>query len=126
MRLSTESLLNLGKETLDLLVDPRKKRSMSKPVLPMRIRGTFLAPTYKIDERVAAQKLTKALGIELPPSLAGGQEQAEAPLIEGPCAPPKPAAAQQQTAPTTPAQSEDVLKDAEEQLKKGLKGLFSQ
>lgn len=122
---------NLGSETLDLLVDPRKKRSMDKPVLPMRIRGTFLAPSYEIDKTVATQKLTKALGLKLPPALAGGQEQGKAPLIEGPCAPPQPAAAQQpaeqEPAPTMPTtEPQAPLKDVEQQLKKGLKGLFGQ
>jgi len=119
--------VNLGSETLDLVVDPRKKRSMDKPVLPMRIKGTFLAPTYEVDKAVATQKLTKALGLKLPPGVAGGQEQAKAPLLEGPCAPPQPAAeqkpAEQETAPAAPAAP---LKDAEQQLKKGLKGLFGQ
>jgi len=100
-------------------------------VLPVRITGTFLAPKYRVDKAVATQKLTKALGIELPPGLAGGQQQAKAPLIEGPCAPPAPAAAaqqpaQQQPAPSVPAQPQDVMKDAEQELKKGLKGLFGQ
>ena len=126
-----EGTVNLGTETLDLTIDPRKKRSMDKPVLPVRITGTLAAPKYAVDRAVAAQKLTKALGIQLPPGLVGGQEQAEAPLIEGPCAPPAPPAAaqppvQQETAPAAPPQPQDVLKDAEDQLKKGLKGLFGQ
>ncbi len=126
-----DGTVNLGAETLDLTIDPRKKRSMDKAVLPVRITGTFLAPKYAVDRAVATQKLTKALGIELPPGLVGGQEQAKAPLIEGPCAPPVPAAAapqpaEQQPAPAAPAQPQDVLKDAEEQLKKGLKGLLGQ
>ncbi|MDH3229888.1 MAG: AsmA family protein [Alphaproteobacteria bacterium] len=126
-----EGTVNLGAESLDLTIDPRKKRSMDKAVLPVRITGTFLAPKYRVDKAVATQKLTKALGIELPPGLAGGQQQAKAPLIEGPCAPPAPAAAaqqpaQQQPAPSVPAQPQDVMKDAEQELKKGLKGLFGQ
>jgi uncharacterized protein involved in outer membrane biogenesis len=126
-----EGTVNLGAETLNLTIDPRKKRSMHKAVLPVRITGTFLAPKYRVDEKIAAQKLTRALGIELPPGLAGGQEQAKAPLIEGPCAPPTPPAAaqqpaQQQPAPPAPTQPEDALKGAERQLKKGLKGLFGQ
>ncbi len=126
-----EGTVNFGTETLDLTIDPRKKRNMQKAVLPVRITGTFVTPKYRIDEKIAAQKLTKALGIELPPGLLGGKEQAKAPLIEGPCAPPAPPAAaqqpaQQQTAPAAPAQPEDALKDAEQQLKKGLKGLLGQ
>lgn len=126
-----EGTVNLRKEALDLTIDPRKKRSMGKAVLPVRITGTFLAPKYQIDRKVATQKLTKALGIELPPGLTGGQEQAKAPLIEGPCAPPAPPAAakqpaQQQPAPSAPTQPADVLKDAEQKLKKGLKGLLGQ
>jgi len=126
-----DGTVNLGAETLDLTIDPRKKRSMDKAVLPVRITGTLLAPKYKVDSAVATQKLTKALGIELPPGLTGGKEQAKAPLIEGPCAPPAPPAAaqqpaQQQPAQSAPAQPEDALKDAEQQLKKGLKGLLGQ
>lgn len=127
-----EGTVNLGKEALDLTIDPRKKRSMDKPVLPVRITGTFLAPKYRVDRKVAAQKLTKALGIELPPGLAGGGQQSAAPLIEGPCAPPQPAVqkqpAQPQPAPeqTAPTKPEDVLKGAEDKLKNKLKGLFGQ
>ncbi len=126
-----EGTVDLGAEVLNLTIDPRKKRSMDKAVLPVRITGTFLAPKYAVDKAVATQKLTKALGIELPPGLVGGKEQAKAPLIEGPCAPPVPTAAPEQPveaqpAPTVPAQPQDVLKDAEQQLKKGLKGLLGQ
>jgi len=122
--------INLGGETLDLLVDPRKKRSMGKAVLPMHIKGTFMAPKYEIDRTAATQKLTKALGLKLPPALTGGQDSAAVPLIEGPCAPPQPAAVQQPAetapAPAAPSEPQAPLKDVEEQLKKGLKGLFGQ
>ena len=124
---------NLGKETLNLTVDPRKKKSMGKSVLPVRITGTFAAPKYGIDKQAAAAKLTKLFGAQLPPALTGGQSSSGGtPLVEGPCAPPAPAAAapqqqpaaqETQTAPV-PTEPADALKGAEEQLKKGLKGLF--
>jgi len=122
--------VDLGNETLDLMVDPRKKRSMDKAVLPMHIKGTFMAPKYEIDKTVATQKLTKALGLKLPPELTGEQDRAAAPLIEGPCAPPQPAAAQEPAetvpVPAAPSEPQAPLKDVEQQLKKGLKGLFNQ
>jgi uncharacterized protein involved in outer membrane biogenesis len=119
--------VNLGKERLNLTIDPRNKKKIGKPVLPVRITGTFLAPKYKIDKNFAAGKLTSMLGVQLPSSLAGGKSATGTPLIEGPCAPPAPKAAKKQQATQQPTQQpkpKDPLKDAEEQLKKGLKGLF--
>jgi uncharacterized protein involved in outer membrane biogenesis len=119
--------VNLGKERLNLTIDPRNKKKIGKPVLPVRITGTFLAPKYKIDKNFAAGKLTSMLGVQLPSSLTGGKSATGTPLIEGPCAPPAPKAAKKQQATQQPTQQpkpKDPLKDAEEQLKKGLKGLF--
>ena len=121
---------NLGNETLNLTIDPRRKKSMDKAALPVRITGTFLAPKYKIDNKVAAQKLTRALGLKLPDSLTGGKSD-PAPVIDGPCAPPQPAAAAQPapaqtTQPVAPTQTEDPVKRAEEKLKNKLKGLLGQ
>ena len=115
--------VNLGKERLNLTIDPRNKKKIGKPVLPVRITGTFLAPKYKIDKNFAAGKLTSMLGVQLPSSLTGGKSATGTPLIEGPCAPPAPKAAKKQQATQQP-KPKDPLKDAEEQLKKGLKGLF--
>lgn len=124
--------VNLRNETLDLVVDPRNKKKIDKASLPVHITGTFLAPDYEIDTKAAASKLTGALGIELPGGLMGGQGAGETPLIEGPCAPPAPAAAPAQqpaeTTPAIPAKPQDAVKDAgqqvEDKLKEGLKGLF--
>ena len=122
---------NLGSETLDLVVDPRKKRSMEKPVLPIRIKGTFMVPKYNVDKAVVATKIGKLLGAQLPPALGGGTSSGGgAPLIEGPCAPPAPAeqpatqapAQQPAPAPAAPVTPQDAVKD----LKKGLQGLFGQ
>lgn len=127
---------NLRNETLDLTIDPRNKKKIDKAVLPVRITGTFLFPEYEIDKTAAAGKLTGMLGIELPAGLAGAQGGSEAPLIEGPCAPPAPAAAAEpatqpaETQPAIPAKPEEAIKDAggqvEEKLKEGLKGLLGQ
>ena len=120
--------INLRNETLDLVVDPRNKKKIDKAVLPVHITGTFLAPKYKIDQQAAASKLTNMLGIELPGGLTGAQGGSEAPLIEGPCAPPapvkaatEPAAAPAETQPALPADPEKAIEDA---VKEGLKGLF--
>lgn len=119
-----QGTINLGKETLNLTIDPRRKKAMGKAALPVRITGTFLAPKYKVDSKVAAQKLTKALGLKLPPALTGAKDD-PAPVIDGPCAPPQPAAAPKKaTQPTAPTQIEDPLKSAEDKLKNKLKGLF--
>jgi len=126
---------NLRNETLDLIVDPRNKKKIDKAVLPVHITGTFLFPEYEIDKTAAAGKLTGMLGIELPGALTGAQGGSEAPLIEGPCAPPAPATtaaepAPAETQPAIPSKPEDAIKDAggqvEEKLKEGLKGLFGQ
>jgi uncharacterized protein involved in outer membrane biogenesis len=124
--------VNLRNETLDLVVDPRNKKKIDKASLPVHITGTFLAPDYEIDTKAAAGKLTGALGIELPGGLMGGQAAGETPLIEGPCAPPAPAASTEpapaETQPAIPAKPEEAIKGAgeqvEEKLKEGLKGLF--
>jgi uncharacterized protein involved in outer membrane biogenesis len=129
--------VNLRNETLDLIIDPRNKKKIDKAVLPVHITGTFLAPDYEIDKAAAASKLTGMLGIELPGALTGAQGDSEAPLIEGPCAPPAPAAAaaepaQQpaETQPALPTTTEEAVKDVEDQVedavKEGLKGLFGQ
>jgi len=126
---------NLRNETLDLIVDPRNKKKIDKAVLPVHITGTFLFPEYEIDKTAAAGKLTGMLGIELPGALTGAQGGSEAPLIEGPCAPPAPAKAAAEpapaeTQPAIPSKPEDAIKDAggqvEEKLKEGLKGLLGQ
>jgi uncharacterized protein involved in outer membrane biogenesis len=120
--------INLRNETLDLIVDPRNKKKIDKAVLPVHITGTFLAPDYEIDKQAAASKLTGMLGIELPGALTGAKGGAEAPLIEGPCAPPAPAKAAAEPAPqpaeTQPALPAEPEKVIEDKLKEGLKGLF--
>jgi uncharacterized protein involved in outer membrane biogenesis len=122
--------IDLRNETLDLIVDPRNKKKIDKAVLPVHITGTFLAPDYEIDKKAAAGKLTDMLGIELPGALTGTQGGAEAPLIEGPCAPPAPAKAAAEpapkpaeTLPTLPAEPEKAIED---KVKEGLKGLLGQ
>ena len=123
---------NLRNETLDLTVDPRNKNKIDKAVLPVHITGTFLAPKYNVDKQAAASKLTGMLGIELPAGLAGPKGGSEAPLIEGPCAPPAPPKAATQPAPapsgtqpepTPPATPKEQLEDAGKKL---LKGIFGQ
>jgi uncharacterized protein involved in outer membrane biogenesis len=120
--------INLRNETLDLIVDPRNKKKIDKAVLPVHITGTFLLPDYEIDKAAAAGKLTDMLGIELPGALTGAKGGAEAPLIEGPCAPPAPAKAAAEPAPkpaeTLPAVPAEPEKAIEDKLKEGLKGLF--
>jgi uncharacterized protein involved in outer membrane biogenesis len=122
---------NLRNETLDFTIDPRNKKKMGKAVLPVHITGTFVAPDYEIDTKAAASKLTGMLGIELPGALTGTQGGSEAPLIEGPCAPPAPtkAAAEPETTtqPALPANPEEAVKGkVEDAVKKGLKGLLGQ
>lgn len=133
----TRGIVGMGKidlrnETLDLTVDPRNKKKIDKPSLPVHITGTLLAPKYKLDKQAAASKLTGMLGVELPPALTAGKD-GSAPLIEGPCAPPAPEKAAAPapapaTEPAVPAKPKEALKEAgeqlEDQLKKGLKGLF--
>jgi hypothetical protein len=97
----------------------------------VHITGTFVAPDYEIDTKAAASKLTGMLGIELPGALTGTQGGSEAPLIEGPCAPPAPtkAAAEPETTtqPALPANPEEAVKGkVEDAVKKGLKGLLGQ
>jgi hypothetical protein len=120
--------INLRNETLDLIVDPRNKKKIDTAVLPVHITGTFLLPDYEIDKAAAAGKLTDMLGIELPGALTGAKGGAEAPLIEGPCAPPAPAKAAAEPAPkpaeTLPAVPAEPEKAIEDKLKEGLKGLF--
>lgn len=120
---------NLGTERLNLTVDPRRKKDIGKPVLPVRITGSFVKPRYKIDKKAVAQKLTRLLGKNLPAGLLGGQDDLDMPT-GGACAPPAPpaAAAQPKTAPAVPTTREeavDAIEDkAKEELRKGLKGLF--
>ncbi|MEE8443735.1 MAG: AsmA family protein, partial [Alphaproteobacteria bacterium] len=121
--------VNLGKEKLNLTIDPRNKKKIGKAVLPVRITGTFMNPKYAIDKKVVAGKLTKMLGVQLPSSLTGSKSATRTPLIEGPCAPPAPKARKKQATTTTQTKQaapkpKDPIKDAEEKLKKGLKGLF--
>jgi uncharacterized protein involved in outer membrane biogenesis len=123
--------VNLRNETLDLTVDPRNKKKIDKPVLPVHIIGTFLAPDYELDPKAAAGKLTGMLGVELPGVLTGAQEGDGAPLIEGPCAPPAPAKPAEPAPapiekPAVPALPVEPGEEMEEKLKKGLKGLFGQ
>jgi len=122
---------NLRNETLDLTIDPRNKKKMGTAVLPVHITGTFLAPDYEIDTKAAAGRLTGMLGIELPGALTGTQGGSEAPLMEGPCAPPAPTKASAEpettTQPALPADPEEAVKGkVEDAVKKGLKGLLGQ
>lgn len=116
---------NLGKERLNLTVDPRRKKDIGKPVLPVRITGSFVKPKYRVDKKAAARKL---LGDKLPAGLLGGKDDLDMPA-GGACAPPTPVKAAQPKAapavPTTREEAVDAIEDkAKEELRKGLKGLF--
>lgn len=121
---------NLGTESLNLTVDPRRRKDIGKPVLPVRITGSFMAPKYRVDRKAVAQKLTKLLGKNLPGGLLGGQDDLDMPA-GGACAPPAPAAAAQPATqptakPAIPTTREEAIDRAEDEVKKRLKGLFGQ
>lgn len=128
--------IDLRNETLNLVVDPRRMKNFEQPQIPVRIGGTLKNPTYKAEGRAVAGQVTRMLGIQLPPGLTGQSGGAATPLIEGPCAPPVPAASQQPAqpaasptapaAPAVPAAPQEQLKGLEQELQKGLKGLLGQ
>ncbi len=121
--------LNLGDESLAMEITPQSKSATLSVAVPIKVGGTFAAPTFKPDELAAARKIGGLLGATLfPPAallalgdLGAGDSSCVETASAAPAATEQPAAAQVPT--QVPSAVEDV-KDAIEGLGRGLKGLL--
>lgn len=121
--------LNLGDETLDMKVTPQSKSATLSVAVPIKVGGTFAAPSFKPDELAAARRIGGLLGATLFPPAAllalGDLGAGENSCVETVSS--APAAAEQPAAPAVPTEvpsSVDDVKEAIEGLGKGLKGLL--
>lgn len=67
---SGEGDVNLGEEALNLVVSPQPKSATLNVSLPVKIGGTFVAPSFTPDEVAAARKLGGLLGATIFPPAA--------------------------------------------------------
>ena len=68
-----EGNINLGKETLDLLVKPKPKSVTLNVALPVRIGGTLAKPTFEAEKITAARKAVGLLAVfAFPPAVLIG------------------------------------------------------
>ena len=65
-----EGNINLGAEKLRLLLTPSSKSATLNISLPIKVRGTFVAPSFAPDEAASAMKIGALLGATLFPPAA--------------------------------------------------------
>ncbi|MHA1566154.1 MAG: AsmA family protein, partial [Alphaproteobacteria bacterium] len=129
-----EGGLNLGDETLDMKITPQSKSATLSLAFPIKIGGTFAAPSFKPDELAAARKIGGLLGATLFPPAAllalGDLGAGENSCVETATAAP-PEGSEQPAATAVPAEVPKVTEDVKEAieslgegLSKGLKGLL--
>jgi hypothetical protein len=130
-----EGSLDLGKETLAMKVSPQSKSATLNLAVPIKIGGTFAAPTFRPDELATARRLGGLLGAALFPPAAllalGDMGSGD----DNPCLKiaqdqqggggKKPAAQARQPVAKSAAESAvEAVKAPLENLKKGLGSLF--
>lgn len=115
---SASGTIDLGRQSLDLLVRPRSRRIAGLPAVELaevvRVTGPFRQPSVKLDTMGAA-KTAIAIGGAL---AAGGWSMLATPLLTGgddpnPCATARAGgarAAAQESAPSRPQKPEDVVR----------------
>ena len=122
-----EGKIDLGKETLDMMVTPKPKSVTLNLSVPVKIQGTLAKPKIRPDELALARKLGGIAGIFLfpPAAIAGLGELGSS---DNPClklmGAPDQAPAQQQKPASAVDKTAEELKKGVEGIGKGLKGLF--
>jgi hypothetical protein len=118
--------IDLGKETLNLVVTPKSKSATLNIALPIKVGGTLASPSFRPDELAVAKKIggIAALFIFPPAAIVGfgdmGSDEGEECLNIAKGKAPTPASQK-------PSTTEKVLKNVEggvKDLGEKLKGLF--
>jgi len=118
-----EGTVNLGNETLDLLIKPDVKKTTISAAVPVRIKGTLASPEYALDKKGVARKVGGLLGVMMfPPAAVLGLGELGA-GDDNPCVQQAKSGGKAEKKSGSGGAS-GVLKDAGEGITKGLKGLF--
>ena len=126
--------VNLGTETLDMIINPKVKKITLSAAVPVHIRGTLANPEYSPDNTAVARRVGGLLGgIVYPPALILGLGELGT-FKDGDCTGRAESAdgetTPEQTQPTTEQQPSslpgNILKGTGETITKGLRGLFGQ
>jgi hypothetical protein len=129
-----DGTINLGTEALDLIINPKVKKTTLSTTVPVHIRGTLANPEYSPDNTAVARRVGGLLGsLVFPPALILGLGELGT-FKDGDCA----GRARSADGKTTPEQTEPateqqpshlpgkIIKGAGETITKGLKRLFGQ
>lgn len=123
-----EGNINLGQETLDLLIKPKPKETTLNVAVPVQIGGTLANPTFGVEKVAAARKAAGVLavvgGLAFPPAaLLGLGEMGSG--EENPCLKiAKGEGGKASTQKPEEKQEEGGIKGAIEDVGSKLKGLF--
>lgn len=107
---------DLGRETLDLTVDPQPKSATLTTAVPMTVGGTFANPTYGLDPAATARRALGILGaVAFPPAAIAGLGELgtseDNPCLTGGSGGGQEAPAAAPSVPSTPEEAVDSIRE---------------